>query len=128
MTPEIEQIARRVFVDMTHADSYDTRDEAASELVRLIQLVVKEQAETDPLDTWPTPPAGTEGQQVRYRKILGPPTTASRVRIGEAEPKVIVAESAKYVIYQIFSHDGRDLGERVLARTEFDSGFERRQP
>lgn len=77
-------------------------------------------------DTWPTLPDGVTGTQIRYRKILTPPMTTKPVRLGGSEPKVIVVETEKYVIWRVFSSSGRDFGEHCTERPEFESEFERR--
>lgn len=71
-------------------------------------------------DVWPPLPDGVTGTQVRCRQF------AVGVRLGGAEPKVLVAETENYVIFKIWSSNHEDLGERVLTKVEFDDKFERR--
>lgn len=73
-----------------------------------------------PVDTWPPLPKGVTGTEIRARYIAG------GVRVSGAEPKVIVAETEGYVIFKVWSAKGRDLGERVLTKSDFEEQFERR--
>ncbi len=80
------------------------------------------------VDMWPPLPAGVTGQQIRNRKIYAPPGTGRAVRVGGGEPKVIVAESRTFVIYETFSaKDGKSLGEHVAPRAQFEEHFERKE-
>jgi hypothetical protein len=79
-------------------------------------------------NTWPLLPAGVTGQQIRYRKVFNPPMVDVPVRVGGAEPKVIVTESRTFVIYETFSaKDGKSLGEHVAPRAQFEEHFERKE-
>lgn len=73
-----------------------------------------------PLDHWPPLPDGVTGTQIRCRRIIG------RVRLGGAEPKVIVAETERNVIYRAYGANGQFLFERAMAADEFEQEFERR--
>ena len=78
------------------------------------------------LQAWVDLPPGVEGVQVRHRKIIRPPVTSRPVRLGGAEPTVIVAETAEHVVYGIYSSGHRFLGERCMPRAEFEAEFERK--
>lgn len=70
---------------------------------------------------WPQLPAGVTGTQVRYtRHIAG-------VRLGDSEPKVIVTETDKWVIFRVYASTGELLNEVAQLRWEFDTEFERRE-
>lgn len=73
-------------------------------------------------DDWPMPPVTPRlkmGQLIRYRK------TAQGTRFGRSEPKVIVTESREFVIYRVWSSDGKDLGERAVDKGAFEEHYER---
>jgi len=76
------------------------------------------------VDKWLELPEGETGQQIRHRKTFD--GAEGRYRLGGAEPKAIVAESRNWVIYRVWSHDGRDLGEHICPKPEFERKFERR--
>lgn len=77
-------------------------------------------------DPWLPLPAGVTGQQVRHRKIIGPPTTAKPVRLGGAEIYVILAETPEHVIYVAYSQSGKRYEEKVMQAAEFEETFERK--
>lgn len=75
-------------------------------------------------DDWPelTKPEYPVGQQIRCRKV----TEIGLVRLGNSEPKAIIAETKDYVIFETWSAGGKSLGERCLPRGEFEDNYERR--
>jgi hypothetical protein len=79
-------------------------------------------------DTWPPLPAGVTGQQIRHREVTTGAAYGMRpVRLGGAVPKVIIAETRTFVIYEAFSpSDGGSLGERAVPRDQFEKDFERK--
>lgn len=77
-----------------------------------------------PTEYWPPLPDGATGQQIRRRKIVE--ISGKVIRVGGLEPKAIIAETNRFVIYRVWSESGRDLGERCLELTEFEEEFERR--
>lgn len=80
-------------------------------------------------DEWPALPEGVKGVQIRHRKIFGFSMASDPgVRLGAAEPKVIVAETDQWIVYAIYGADGRYLGERTHLRSGFQEFFERREP
>lgn len=84
--------------------------------------------EISDVDSWPMPPGLPQmetGQLIRSRKITEPPMTSRQVRLGGAEPKVIVAETREYVIFRVWSSRGADLGEQCMRRDEFERDYER---
>lgn len=78
------------------------------------------------VDVWPGLPEGFDGTEIRSRKVFGPPMTTRPVRLGGAEPMMIVFESRDFVIYNIWSSKGEDLGEKIVTKEEFEAQFERR--
>lgn len=77
------------------------------------------------LNGWIPLPDGVTGQQIRHRKI-----GTGGVRLGAACPKVIVAETAEWVICAAYSGpgtSGRFIGEIAVPRTEFEEEFERKE-
>lgn len=82
------------------------------------------------VDDWPELPVNQPAvpvlDQIRHRKVYGPPLTADPIRKGGAEPKAIVAETREFVIYRVWSSTGKDLGESCLPKAEFEEQFERR--
>lgn len=82
------------------------------------------------VDDWPELPVNQPAvpvlDQIRERKVYGPPMTTRPVRAGGAEPKAIVAETREYVVWRVWSANGADLGEDVLPRAAFEQRFERR--
>lgn len=64
--------------------------------------------------------------QIRHRKVFGPPMTSGPVRLGGSEPKAIVAETREFVVYRTWSANGVDLGEKCLPKKAFETEFERR--
>lgn len=80
------------------------------------------------INSWALPPGAKDlpsGQLIRYRKIFEPPMTSRPVRKSGQEPMVIVAETGNFVIYRVWSSKGVDLGERCMAKEDFDAEFER---
>lgn len=79
------------------------------------------------LNGWIPLPDGVTGVQIRHRKIVD-----NRVRYGGGEPKVIVAETAEWVIYAVFSGPGpgttgRFIKEIAAPRDRFEEEFERKE-
>lgn len=78
-------------------------------------------------DNWPALPDGVTGVQIRHSATYEPPMTIRPTRLGDAEPKVIVAETQSYVIYRTWSADRtRDFGEHCMTRGDFEQTFERK--
>lgn len=78
------------------------------------------------VNDWPTPP-GTRplrtGQLIRYKQTFR--EGGKEYRVGGLEPRIIIAETPGYIIYNVWTSGGAFLSEEAITREEFNQKFER---
>jgi hypothetical protein len=66
----------------------------------------------------------TPRTRVEHKKTFRK-TDGTVVRIGAEEPKFIVAETADYVVIEVFASSGKPLGEQAIPKQKFEEHYDR---